>query len=55
MIRRVTTSMPLWALMTTTTVSTAGRQAMAWPDQIGRAGRVDHVDALALVIGVKHG
>jgi hypothetical protein len=55
MMRRVTTSMPLWALMTTATVSTAGRQARACADQIGGAGRVDEVDALAKVIGVEDG
>ena len=53
MMRRVTTSMPLCALMTTATVSTAGRQAMRRADQIGRAGRVDQVDPLALVIDVQ--
>ena len=54
-IRRVTTSMPFWALTTTATVSTAGRQAMAGPIRSGRAGRVDQVDPLALVVGVEDG
>ena len=37
-IRRETTSMPDWALMTTTTVSTAGRAAMALPIRSGLPG-----------------
>ena len=36
--------------MTTATVSTAGRHAMAVADQVGRAGRVDQVDPLAEVV-----
>ena len=37
-IRRVTTSMPLCALMTTSTVSTAGRHAIAVPTRSGEPG-----------------
>ena len=38
MILRVTTSMPAWALMTTATVSTAGKTAMAAPIRSGLPG-----------------
>jgi len=37
-MRRVTTSIPLVALMTMATVSTAGRQAMALPIRSGEPG-----------------
>jgi len=37
-MRRLTTSIPETALMTTTTVSTAARQAMAWPIRSGEPG-----------------